>query len=78
VRLGLEAAARGGTAGAVLNAANEQAVRGFLDGVLSFPDIAEVCARALDAHPFQPDPSLDEIRRLDAWARQEVFKWADA
>jgi 1-deoxy-D-xylulose-5-phosphate reductoisomerase len=78
VRLGHEAAARGGTAGAVLNAANEQAVRGFLDGALRFPDIAEVCARVLDGHPFQADPSLDDVRRLDAWARQEVVKWASA
>ena len=76
VRLGHEAAARGGTAGAVLNAANEEAVRGFLDGALRFTDIADVCARVLDEHPFQPDPSLDDVRRLDAWARQEVVKWA--
>jgi 1-deoxy-D-xylulose-5-phosphate reductoisomerase len=76
VRLGLEAAARGGTAGAVLNAANEEAVRGFLDGGLRFTDIAEVCERLLNEHPFQDEPSLDDIRRLDAWARQEVGKWA--
>jgi len=76
LRLGHEAAARGGTAGAVLNAANEEAVRGFLDGAIRFTDIADVCARVLDEHPFQPDPSLDEVRRLDAWARQEVVKWA--
>ena len=78
VRLGHEAAARGGTAGAVLNAANEAAVRGFLDGALRFTDIAEVCARVLDEHPFQPDPSLDDVRRIDAWARQEVVTWACA
>jgi len=76
VRLGQEAAARGGTAGAVLNAANEEAVRGFLDGALRFTDIAEVCRRALAEHPFQEHPTLDDIRRLDAWARQEVGKWA--
>lgn len=76
VRLGHEAAARGGTAGAVLNAANEEAVRGFLEGAIRFTDIAEVCARVLDEHPFQPEPSLDDVRRLDAWARQEVVKWA--
>jgi 1-deoxy-D-xylulose-5-phosphate reductoisomerase len=75
VRLGHEAASRGGSCGAVLNAANEEAVRGFLDGEIRFTDIADVCARVLDEHPFQADPSLDEIRRLDAWARQEVVKW---
>jgi len=76
VRLGHEAAARGGTAGAVLNAANEEAVRGFLAGELAFPDIAAVTERVLGEHPFLADPSLDEIRRLDAWAREEVAKWA--
>ncbi|MFM8707309.1 MAG: 1-deoxy-D-xylulose-5-phosphate reductoisomerase [Planctomycetia bacterium] len=78
VRLGHEAASRGGTAGAVLNAANEEAVRGFLEGAIRFTDIADMCARVLDEHPFQPDPSLDDVRRLDAWARQEVVKWASA
>jgi 1-deoxy-D-xylulose-5-phosphate reductoisomerase len=75
VRLGLEAAARGGTAGAVLNAANEEAVRGFLAGAVRFPDIAEICGRVLAEHPFQDNPTLDDIRQIDAWARQEVGKW---
>jgi 1-deoxy-D-xylulose-5-phosphate reductoisomerase len=75
VRLGHEAAARGGTAGAVLNAANEEAVRGFLEDRLRFTDIAEVCGRLLAEHDFQQDPELDEVRRLDAWARQEVAAW---
>jgi 1-deoxy-D-xylulose-5-phosphate reductoisomerase len=78
VRLGHEAAARGGTAGAVLNAANEEAVREFLAGRLRFTDIAELCGRALAEHPFQEEPTLDDVRRLDAWARQEVVTWACA
>jgi 1-deoxy-D-xylulose-5-phosphate reductoisomerase len=78
IRLGREAASRGGTAGAVLNAANEEAVGCFLAGRMRFTDIAAACGRALDEHPFQPDPSLEEIRRLDAWARQEVARWAIA
>jgi len=76
VRLGHEAAARGGTAGAVLNAANEEAVRGFLDGELAFTDIPAVCERLLEEHAFQAEPTLDDIRHLDRWARQEVVKWA--
>ncbi len=75
LRLGLEAAARGGTAGVVLNAANEEAVRGFLDGGLRFTDIAEIVERLLNEHPFQEEPMLDDIRRLDSWVRQEVGKW---
>ena len=76
VRLGHEAASRGGTAGAVLNAANEEAVRGFLEGAVRFTDIAEICSRVLAEHPFQDNPTLDDVCRLDAWARQEVGKWA--
>ena len=76
VRLGHEAAARGGTAGAVLNAANEEAVRGFLEGRLRFTEIAEICGRLLAAHPFLEDPGLDDVLRLDAWARKEVAAWS--
>jgi 1-deoxy-D-xylulose-5-phosphate reductoisomerase len=75
LRLGHEAAARGGTAGAVLNAANEEAVGRFLAGSLRFTDIAEVCGRVLDAHRFQAEPALDDVLRLDAWAREEVRAW---
>jgi 1-deoxy-D-xylulose-5-phosphate reductoisomerase len=76
LRLGHEAAARGGTAGAVLNAANEEAVGGFLAGRLRFTDIAAVCERLLAEHPFQQDPELDELCRLDAWARKETARWS--
>ena len=75
LRLGHEAAARGGTAGAVLNAANEEAVGRFLAGSMKFTDIADVCGRVLDAHSFQAEPPLDEVLRLDAWAREEVRAW---
>lgn len=78
VRLGHEAARRGGTAGVVLNAANEAAVGGFLANRMRFTQIADVCARMLDEHPFEADPTLDEILRLDAWARQEVDAWMAA
>lgn len=70
--LGFEAARRGGTAGAALNAADETAVRRFLDGDLSFPDIATLCATALEAHPFTPHPTLDDLERVDRWARCEA------
>lgn len=76
--LGHEAASRGGTAGAVLNAANEEAVRGFLAGRLRFTDIAAACRRVLEAHPFQADPTIEDIRRLDAWAREEIVTWTAA
>lgn len=72
LELGFEAARRGGTAGAALNAADEIAVGRFLDGELPFLDIAERCREALENHPFSATPTLDDIRAVDTWARQET------
>lgn len=78
VGLGHAAAARGGTSGCVLNAANEAAVAAFLAGRIRFTDIAEICGRVLDHHAFSAEPTLEQIRGLDAWAREEVATWAIA
>ena len=64
--------------GAVVNAANERAVAGFLAGELPFVDIVPACRRVLEQHDFEPAPSLDQLVALDAWARQEVVRWACA
>jgi 1-deoxy-D-xylulose-5-phosphate reductoisomerase len=74
--LGLEVARAGGTAGAVLNAANEAAVAAFLAGKLRFIDIVPSCRTVLENHEFDPNPSLAQLFELDAWARQEVMRWA--
>lgn len=76
LRLGWEAAKAGGTAGAVLNAANEAAVEGFLAGRLGYNDIAAMCRQVLKNHDFEAQPSLDRLVQLDAWARQEVNRKA--
>ena len=73
--LGYEVATRGGTTGAVLNAANEMAVEAFLEDRLPFPEIARVCRAVLDAHDFDPRPTLDGLLAADRWARQEVRRW---
>ena len=73
--LGFEVAAKGGTCGAVLNAANEAAVARFLAGSLAFLDIARCCRAVLDSHDFDPRPTLERLLALDAWARQEVARW---
>ncbi|MCA9073636.1 MAG: 1-deoxy-D-xylulose-5-phosphate reductoisomerase [Planctomycetaceae bacterium] len=73
--LGFEVARRGGTCGAVLNAANEVAVSRFLDGDLRFVDIPRVCKEVLNNHDYDRQPSLDELFRQDAWARQETKTW---
>jgi 1-deoxy-D-xylulose-5-phosphate reductoisomerase len=53
----------------VLNAANEVAVAAFLQGTLGFTAIPELIARTMDAHRAGPTETLDEVRRIDAWAR---------
>jgi 1-deoxy-D-xylulose-5-phosphate reductoisomerase len=75
--LGLaEAAGRlGGTAPAVLNAANEVAVDAFLSGRLAFAAIAAVVQQALDGHTAAVGGNPGEIRDVldaDAWARTEA------
>jgi 1-deoxy-D-xylulose-5-phosphate reductoisomerase len=75
LQLGYEAARRGGTCGAVLNAANEAAVQRFLAGDLAFLDIPRACRAALDHHNFHPTPTLTELAAVDRWARQETGRW---
>ncbi|MCA9189374.1 MAG: 1-deoxy-D-xylulose-5-phosphate reductoisomerase [Planctomycetales bacterium] len=73
--LGAEVARQGGTAGAVLNAANEAAVASFLQGELKFTEIVAACRSILNQHHFEPQPTLHRLMQLDAWARQEVTRW---
>ena len=68
----------GGTSGAVLNAANEAAVKAFLEGELHFTEIIPACRSVLEAHAFEPDPTLEQLEELDEWARQEVTRWVCA
>ena len=61
---------RHGTAPAVLNAANEQAVAAFLDGRLSFLGIAEVVEHVLDDHDATGTPrDVADVVEADRWAR---------
>jgi 1-deoxy-D-xylulose-5-phosphate reductoisomerase len=75
VDLGFEVAKKGGTCGAVLNAANEAAVARFLDGSLGFLDVARCCRAVLDHHDYDPGPGLERLWAADRWARHEVTKW---
>jgi 1-deoxy-D-xylulose-5-phosphate reductoisomerase len=78
IGLGYECARSGGTTGAVLNAANEAAVKAFLNGELHFTEIVPACQSVLEAHEFESDPSLERLEELDRWARQEVTRWVCA
>ena len=60
---------RGGSAGAVFNAANEIAVEAFLAGRIGFTRIHGLVAEALDSLPSQSLESLDDVAAADAAAR---------
>ena len=70
--LALEAAKTGGTAGAILNGANEGAVAQFLAGEIGFLDIGEKVARAMEQVPVVQDPTITDILEADAAAREAV------
>ncbi|MEO9935552.1 1-deoxy-D-xylulose-5-phosphate reductoisomerase [Rhodopirellula bahusiensis] len=74
--LGFEVARVGGTAGAVVNAANETAVDLFLNGQIRFTDIPEICRRTLLDHDHESSPTLERLLKLDVWARDRARELA--
>ena len=71
--LARRAAAQKGDRGAVLNGANEAAVGLFLAGRIGFTDIAARVAQAMDAIPYQPAVTLEDVLAADAEARRLVL-----
>lgn len=71
--LARRAAAQKGDRGAVLNGANEAAVGLFLAGQIGFTDIAARVAQAMDAIPYQPAVTLEDVLAADAEARRLVL-----
>jgi 1-deoxy-D-xylulose-5-phosphate reductoisomerase len=72
LQLAYEAGKAGGSLPTVLNAANEEAVSAFLQGRIAFLTIEEYIERALERHEFVKEPSLEEIREIDAETRRYV------
>jgi 1-deoxy-D-xylulose-5-phosphate reductoisomerase len=67
--LAVAAGRAGGTAPAVLNAANEEAVGAFLARRLPFPGIAEVVTRVLEAHTQPAELDLAVVLAAEQWSR---------
>ncbi len=74
LRLAREAMSLGGTATAILNAANEVAVAAFLAGELNFADIPAVIETTLSHLPGHEAVSLEAILKADACARQNAIQ----
>ncbi len=69
LRLAYEAGRLGGTATAVLNAANEVAVAAFMENRICFNDLPKVIEKILDRHQTVNDPSLEDILGTDREVR---------
>jgi 1-deoxy-D-xylulose-5-phosphate reductoisomerase len=67
--LAFEALGAGGTAPALLNAANEVAVQAFLERRIGFRDIDRVIARVMHENPHGAASSIDAVIEQDARAR---------
>jgi 1-deoxy-D-xylulose-5-phosphate reductoisomerase len=69
LRIAYDAARAGGTAPAIMNAANEVAVHAFLDRRLRFTDIPAVVEATLGAVTARPATTLEEVLAADRAAR---------
>ena len=70
--IGYEAARRGGTFGAVMNAADEIAVSAFLEGTIRFDHIPRIISETLRIHRYESNPGVDEVLASDRWARRHA------
>jgi 1-deoxy-D-xylulose-5-phosphate reductoisomerase len=62
----------GGTAPAVLNAANEVAVEAFLNSKIAYHEIPQIIKSVLDAHTSKSASDLESVLSADSWARDEA------
>jgi 1-deoxy-D-xylulose-5-phosphate reductoisomerase len=73
ISLAYRAIEMGGTAPAVVNAADEVVVQAFLEKKLLFSDIPKIVADTLEAHTVQPADRLESVMEADAWARSHAL-----
>ncbi len=77
VGIGFEVIRRGGLSGAVVSAANEEAVAAFLDHKISFGRIVPIVEEIMNRCPKADEVSVSSLRSADTWARQEVWRVLD-
>ncbi len=76
LKLAVEAGRKGGTYPAVLSAADEVAVSGFLSGRIKFTAISGLVERVLAEHQAIAQPTLAEIMAADGWAREKALEFS--
>jgi 1-deoxy-D-xylulose-5-phosphate reductoisomerase len=72
LELAYQALRTGGTAPAVLNAANEVAVEAFLKNGIAYHEIAQIIQSVLESHQPLKASDLEMVLKADAWAREEA------
>ncbi len=70
--LAYEVARMGGTAPAVLSAADEIVVEAFLEGRIGFGDIHTILRKVVEEHDLKNADDLNTIFEADSWARQRA------
>jgi 1-deoxy-D-xylulose-5-phosphate reductoisomerase len=78
LKLAIDAGKEGGTATAVLCAADEIAVSLFLSHRIKFKHIAQLIAKTLDKHRIIKQPALEDIYAADSWAREAAADFANS
>ena len=77
IELAYEAMRVGGSAAAVLNVANDNAVYSFLNKRIKFTDIPVIIEKACNAHALIKNPSLEELLELELWTHDFVMNEVD-
>ena len=72
IKLAFDVLNMNGTAPAVLNVANEQAVYRFLNKEIDFNEIPKIIEMACEKHAFISEPSLNDILNIEKWATEFV------
>lgn len=72
--MAIEASRTGGSMPTVFNAANELAVKKFLQQKISFLDIYEIIGQSMGRHTAIAAPDLDEILEIE----QETYQWIES
>ncbi len=74
LKMAYNAGIKAGTLPAVMNAANETAVKYFLQDKIKFMDIPRLIMKAMDEHKIIKNPDLDEILDIDKKVKEETEK----
>ncbi|MCH5228412.1 MAG: 1-deoxy-D-xylulose-5-phosphate reductoisomerase [Muribaculaceae bacterium] len=77
LRIAFEAIELGGNAPCIMNAANEIAVRDFLEGKISFTMIPKLVESTLHSEEFIPDPTISDLVESNKKARKKAEEWVN-